>query len=71
MSGWLFAAGKFGGIITIIALVIALLRQIIELVGFMMFAVKIGLIVAFVALVLSLGLLAVRTFRQRKRDGQP
>lgn len=70
MTGWLFTAGRFGGIITIIALVIALLRQVIELVGFLMFAIKIGLVLAFVGLVIGIGLLAIRTFQQRKRDRQ-
>ncbi len=70
MTGWLFTAGRFGGIITIIALVIALLRQVIELVGFLMFAIKIGLVLAFVGLIIGIGLLAIRAFQQRKRDRQ-
>jgi hypothetical protein len=62
------AAGKWGGVVTIIALVIALLRQLIDLIGFVMMAFKLVLIVGFFALILFIGLLVYRTFRQRKRE---
>ena len=47
MPVWLSIAGKWGSILAIIALVITLLRQIIELVGFLMFAIKIVLVLGF------------------------
>lgn len=68
MPFWLSIAGKWGGIITIIALVITLLRQIIELVGFLMFAIKIVLVLGFVGLVITIGFLAIRTWQQRRRE---
>ena len=68
MPFWLSIAGKWGGIITIIALVITLLRQIIELIGFLMFAVKIVLVLGFVGLVVTIGFLAIRTWQQRRRE---
>lgn len=68
MPVWLLTAGKWGGIITIIALVITLLKQIIELVGFLMFAIKIVLVLGFVGLVVTIGFLAIRTWQQRRRE---
>lgn len=68
MPFWLSLAGKWGGIITIIALVITLLKQIIELIGFLMFAVKIVLVLGFVGLVVTIGFLAIRTWQQRRRE---
>ena len=68
MPVWLSIAGKWGGIITIIALVITLLKQIIELVGFLMFAVKIVLVLGFVGLIVTIGFLAIRTWQQRRRE---
>ncbi len=68
MPIWLSIAGKWGGIIAIIALVITLLRQIIELVGFLMFAVKIALVLGFIGLIVSIGYLAIRTWQQRRRE---
>jgi hypothetical protein len=70
MSVWLTTAGKWGGIITIIALVITLLRQIIELVGFFMFAIKIALVLGFFALIILIGLLTLRTWQSRRRERQ-
>ncbi len=68
MPVWLSIAGKWGGIITIIALVITLLKQIIELIGFLMFAVKIVLVLGFVGLIVTIGFLAFRTWQQRRRE---
>jgi len=68
MPIWLSIAGKWGGIIAIIALVITLLRQIIELIGFLMFAVKIALVLGFIGLIVSIGYLAIRTWQQRRRE---
>jgi uncharacterized membrane protein YtjA (UPF0391 family) len=68
MSAMLKTAGKWGGIFTIIALIITLLQQIIGLIGFVMAAIKIALILGFVGLVLFIGLLVYRTFRDRRRE---
>ena len=68
MPVWLSIAGKWGGIITIIALVITLLKQIIELIGFLMFAIKIVLFLGFIGLIVSIGYLAIRTWQQRRRE---
>lgn len=61
-------AGKWGGILTLVALLITFLRQLIDLVGFLMMAIKLVLFFGFIALLLFMGLVAYRTFRQRKRE---
>ncbi|MBC7798258.1 MAG: hypothetical protein H7Z37_15410 [Pyrinomonadaceae bacterium] len=70
MSKILLMAGKWGGLLTIIALIITLLRSVIELVGFLMAAFKIGLVVAFISLIAIIALLAIRTFQNRRRERQ-
>ena len=66
--GFLKTAGVLGSLLTLIALMIAFLRQLIDLVGFMMMAVKLVLFLGFIGLFLFIGLVAYRTFRQRKRE---
>lgn len=61
-------AGLLGGLLAIIALVIALLKQIIALVSFLMFAIKASLFIGFIALFLIIGFLAIRTWQQRNRE---
>lgn len=62
------SAGLIGGLLAVIALVIALLKQIIALVSFLMFAIKASLFVGFIALFLVIGFLAIRTWQQRNRE---
>jgi O-antigen ligase len=68
MSSFLITAGRWGGIATIILLVIALLKQLIAFVGFIMFAIKAALVLAFVALMLIIVVLMLRTRSQRRRE---
>jgi hypothetical protein len=70
MPVWLTTAGKWGGLLTIIALVIALLRQIIEFVTFLMFAFKIGLVLAFLGIFALVGFMLLRTWQERRRQKQ-
>ena len=65
---FLKSAGILGSLLTLIALVIALLRQVIDLVGFVMMAIKLVLFFGFIGLLLFVGLVAFRTFRERKRE---
>jgi hypothetical protein len=62
------AAGKWGGIATLILLLIALIKQLIAFVGFLMFAVKIALVLAFVGLMLLIVTTTLRTRRDRRRE---
>ena len=68
MSAFLWTASRWGGILTIIVLVITLLRQLIKLVGVLLFAIKAGLIIAFVAVMLLIVLAMLRTRQQRRRE---
>jgi len=60
--GVLKAAGGLGAIVALILVVIALLKQLILLVGFLLTAIKIAIIVVFVNLIvdISYGLLNPR-----------
>jgi ATP/ADP translocase len=64
--GVLKAAGGLGAIVALILVVIALLKQLILLVGWLLAAIKIGIIVVFVALLVMI-LLAIFRDRCRKR----
>lgn len=66
MSGFMWTAGKWGGIATIIVLVIALLKQLIAFISLIMFALKAGLVIAFIGLMLLIVLTMLRG-RGRRR----
>ncbi|MBA3631671.1 MAG: hypothetical protein H0W58_02485 [Acidobacteria bacterium] len=67
MSFWLKAAGKWGSIFAILALIITLLKQIIALIGFVTTAIKLLVILAFVALFIGVGLMVLRTFKANRK----
>ena len=60
--------GRWGGILTIIVLVIALLKQLIAFVGFLMFAIKVGIVLAFLGLFLLIIFAILRGRSQRRRE---
>jgi predicted membrane metal-binding protein len=68
MSAFLKIFGRFGGIITLIILLITLVRQLISLVGFLLVAIKVGIVVAFVGLVLIIVLSMMRGRARRRRE---
>ena len=70
MSVFLKAAGRWGGILTIIVLVITLLRQLISLVGFLLVAFKVVIIMAFVGLVLLMIILVMRGRSRSRREAE-
>ena len=70
MSSFLKATGRWGGILTIIALVIVLLRQLISLIGFLMIALKAVIVMAFIGLVLVMIVLLLRGRSQRRREAE-
>lgn len=70
MTAFLKAAGRWGGIVTIIALVIVLLRQLISLAGFLLVAVKALIVIAFIALLLVMVVLVLRGRSRRSRDAE-
>jgi len=68
MSAFLKTAGRWGGVLTIVLLVITLLKQLIALVSFIMVAIKIALVVVFVGLMLLIVLSMLRGRGRRRRD---
>lgn len=70
MSSLLVTAGKWGGILTLIALLIALVKQLITLVGFIMFFLKAALVIAFVGLMLLILVTMLRTRSRRRREAE-
>jgi len=60
--------GRLGGIVALIFLVIALLRQLILLVGVLLAVVKIAIIVAFAAVLIMIILAIFRDRARRKRE---
>jgi len=67
MPIWLQAAGKWGSILVLIALLIAFLKQLIAFIGFITFAIKIAIVLAFVALIIFVGLMVLKGFKEKKR----
>ena len=62
------AAGKWGGIFVLIALLITLVKSLIAFVGFVTMAIKILIVVAFVAMLLGVGYLVVKGVSNAKRS---
>lgn len=57
------AAGVAGTILAILALVLTLLKQIIAFIAFITGAIKLFIILAFVLVIVGVGLMIVRSFR--------
>jgi hypothetical protein len=70
MSAFLKTFGRWGGILTIILLVITLLRQLIALVSFLLVAFKVAIVVAFVGMMLLIALAMLRGRGRRRRDAE-
>jgi uncharacterized membrane protein len=70
MSAFIKTAGRWGGILMIIALVITLLRQLISLVGFLLIAIKAIVVMAFIGLILLMIILVLRGRSQRRREAE-
>lgn len=68
MTGFLCTAGRWGGIFTIIALIIALLTQLIKFFSFLMAVIKFGIVIAFIGLVLMIVLMMLKGRRDRRRE---
>ena len=70
MSAFLKSASWLGGLLTIIALIILLLRHIIAFVAFLMTALKVGIFVIFILLIAVVGYLILRDFQKRRRGSE-
>lgn len=67
MPIWMKAAGKWGGILVIIALVITLLKQLITFIGFITGAIKILIVLLFVALIVGVGFMVLRGLKNSRK----
>jgi hypothetical protein len=58
-------AGKWGSILVLIALAIALLKQLIAFIGFLTFAIKALIVVAFIVVFAVVALLVFQAFTKK------
>ena len=61
------AAGVVGSLLVIIALVIALLKALIGFVGFLALAIKIIIILAFLALFMGVAFMLFRSWQEKQK----
>jgi hypothetical protein len=70
MIGFLKIFGRLGSIIALILLVVALLKQLVFMFGILLGLIKIGIILAFVALVVLIALAIFRDRSRRRREAE-
>lgn len=70
MLAFLKVAGRLGGIITLLLLLVTLIRQLISLVGFLLAAIKIGIVVFFVGIFLMIALSIFRDRARKRREAE-
>jgi predicted transporter len=68
MPVWMKAAGKWGGILVLIALLISLLKTIITFIGFLTGAIKILIILIFAALIIGIGIMLIKGWKEARRN---
>ena len=66
MSMLLKAAGKWGSILAVIALVVTLLKTVIGFIAFLTTAIKILVVLAFVLLFVGIGFVVLRTWNGKR-----
>ncbi len=67
MPTWLKATGKWGSVFVILALIVTLLKQVIAFFGFLTMVVKFGVILAFVVVLIGVGLVVLRGFNANRK----
>jgi hypothetical protein len=68
MPVWMKAAGKWGSILVIIALIITLLKNLIAFIGFLTFAFKVLIFLLFAAVIIGVGYLILRGISEKRRN---
>ncbi|MBA2379827.1 MAG: hypothetical protein H0V76_09680 [Blastocatellia bacterium] len=68
MPVWMKAAGKWGSILVLIMMLISLVKNLIAFIGFITGAIKILIVLIFVALILGVGLLVFKTWNDSRRN---
>lgn len=66
MSIWLKAAGKWGSVFAILALIITLLKQIIGFIAFLTTAIKVFVVLIFVLLFVGVGFVVLRSWNGKR-----
>jgi hypothetical protein len=66
MPVWLKAAGVGSSILILIALLIAFLKQIIAFIAFLTGAIKLLIILVFIALLVAIGLMVLRGWKESR-----
>jgi len=70
MIGFIKVFGRLGGIVALILLVVALLRQLIMLFGFLLALVKFAILMAFVVLIVMIVLAILRDRSRRRKEAE-
>ena len=70
MPMWMKAAGRWGGILMLIALMITFLKQLIAFIGFLTGAIKLFIILAFVLLIVAVGLLVLKGMKGNRKSAE-
>ena len=66
MPVWLKAAGKWGSILVLIALLITFVKQLIALIAFLTGAIKLFIILAFIVLIVGVGLMILKGLKSKR-----
>jgi hypothetical protein len=67
MPIWLRAAGVGSSLIVLIALMIAFFKQIITFIAFLTGAIKILIVLVFVALIISIGYMVLKGWNESRK----
>ncbi len=67
MSIWLKATGIGGSLLVIFALIITFLKQIIAFVGFLTVAIKLLVVLVFVALLVAIGFMILKSWNAKRK----
>jgi uncharacterized membrane protein len=62
------ATGGWGSLLVLLALIIALVKQIIAFIGFLTFAIKAVIVLGFVALILGVAVMIFRGWSKNRRS---
>ena len=70
MPMWMKAAGRWGGILVLIALMITFLKQLIAFIAFLTGAIKLFIILVFVLLILAVGLMVLKGLKGKRKSAE-
>ena len=66
----LAAFGRGGAVLALILLIVALLKQLIVLVGFLLAIIKFAIVIVFIAMFVMIALAIYRDRSRRKREAE-